>query len=399
MADIKGSLPVRTQNAGDLDIFISDATTPTQKLKVNADGSVDTNFAAGSQIEITDGTDTLQVNADGSINTNFAAGSAVEITDGTDTLAIEADGSINVNASFSPGTLVRLTDGVENSEINASGELQVRDDDANTLLGTIDADTSNLDVALSTRASEATLSTVAGDTTSIDGKLVDGNDIGDVTINNAAGAAAVNIQDGGNSITVDGAVDASGSTLGANDGVDIGDVTVNNGSGASAVNIQDGGNSITVDATALDIRALSDSTDSVAIGDGTETLAINTDGSINVKMSDRSGTEIDDFDLGSAIASDATDNHDYVTTGAFRLTQVHVSASSAMKAEVQIETGAATGVFDTLAVMFTTESDLNYSFVLKSPKLVVSGARVRVIRTNLDNQAQDLYSTILGFNE
>ena len=33
-----------------------------------------------------------------------------------------------------------------------------------------------------------------------------GVDIGDVTVNNAAGAAAVNVQDGGNSLTVDGAV-------------------------------------------------------------------------------------------------------------------------------------------------------------------------------------------------
>lgn len=79
-----------------------------------------------------------------------------------------------------------------------------------------------------------------------------GVDIGDVTINNAAGASAVNIQDGGNSITVDGTVAATQSgtwTLGANSGVDIGDVTINNASGASAVNIQDGGNSITVDGT------------------------------------------------------------------------------------------------------------------------------------------------------
>lgn len=37
--------------------------------------------------------------------------------------------------------------------------------------------------------------------------------------------------------------------LAANDGIDIGDVTVNNSTGASAVNIQDGGNSITVDGT------------------------------------------------------------------------------------------------------------------------------------------------------
>jgi hypothetical protein len=36
-------------------------------------------------------------------------------------------------------------------------------------------------------------------------------------------------------------------TLGANSGVDIGDVTINNAAGGSAVNIQDGGNSITVD--------------------------------------------------------------------------------------------------------------------------------------------------------
>lgn len=38
-----------------------------------------------------------------------------------------------------------------------------------------------------------------------------GVDIGDVTINNAAGASAVNIQDGGNTITVDGTVAVSGS--------------------------------------------------------------------------------------------------------------------------------------------------------------------------------------------
>jgi hypothetical protein len=38
-----------------------------------------------------------------------------------------------------------------------------------------------------------------------------GVDIGDVTINNASGASAVNIQDGGNSITVDGTVAVSGS--------------------------------------------------------------------------------------------------------------------------------------------------------------------------------------------
>lgn len=95
---------------------------------------------------------------------------------------------------------------------------------------------------------------------------------------NGPGAAAVNIQDGGNSITVDGTVTttpsgtqnvnlvstitvpisaatlplpagAATAALQTQPGVDIGDVTVNNAAGAAAVNIQDGGNSITVDGT------------------------------------------------------------------------------------------------------------------------------------------------------
>ena len=46
-----------------------------------------------------------------------------------------------------------------------------------------------------------------------------GVDIGDVTVNNAAGAAAVNIQDGGNTITVDGAVTTTGTVALTNDSI------------------------------------------------------------------------------------------------------------------------------------------------------------------------------------
>lgn len=68
-------------------------------------------------------------------------------------------------------------------------------------------------------------------------------------------------------------VDASGSALGANSGVDIGDVTINNAAGASAVNIQDGGNSITVDAVNLDIRDLAFATDKVDVSGSSITVA------------------------------------------------------------------------------------------------------------------------------
>lgn len=106
MADFDSSLPTKTENAGDIDVFVSDATTPAQKLKVNADGSIDTNFATGSKIIVTDGTDDLEVNADGSVNAVVSATDLdvrdldasqdnVAISDGTDTMAVNADGSIN----------------------------------------------------------------------------------------------------------------------------------------------------------------------------------------------------------------------------------------------------------------------------------------------------------------
>jgi len=68
--------------------------------------------------------------------------------------------------------------------------------------------------------------------------------------------------------------------LGANSGVDIGDVTINNASGASAVNIQDGGNTITVDGTVavtftdqkVDLNKVAG--ESVQVAGGTEAKSI-----------------------------------------------------------------------------------------------------------------------------
>lgn len=62
------------------------------------------------------------------------------------------------------------------------------------------------------------------------------------------------VSDGGGSLTVDATAlplptGAATSALQTQPGVDIGDVTVNNAAGAGAVNIQDGGNVITVDGT------------------------------------------------------------------------------------------------------------------------------------------------------
>lgn len=69
-----------------------------------------------------------------------------------------------------------------------------------------------------------------------------------VDINKIGGVA---LYPGPNGVLVTTTLATSGTIgiLGANSGVDIGDVTINNSTGAAAVNIQDGGNSLTVDGT------------------------------------------------------------------------------------------------------------------------------------------------------
>ena len=120
-----------------------------------------------------------------------------------------------------------------------------------------------------------------------------------------------------------------------------------------------------------------------------------------VTLEESEGDEVHDYDKGVAIAKDATSTHDYsVGSGdTFSFQQLLTSASGKMKVEVQIGDGAASEVFSEVAVRFNStaspEADVNW----KVPIVVVRTANtttVRVIRTNLDNQPQDLYSTIVG---
>lgn len=145
-------------------------------------------------------------------------------------------------------------------------------------------------------------------------------------VNNTGGASAVNIQDGGNSITVDGSVLVSNfpaiqtiaiSQSGTDNDVDVvssalptgaateatllgvlttsafqarintlGQKTMANStpvvlsSDQSAVPVTDNGGSLTVDAVDFDIRDLSHTQDSVKVGDGTDFITIETSGNI-----------------------------------------------------------------------------------------------------------------------
>lgn len=119
--------------------------------------------------------------------------------------AIYTDGT----GTVTKGVAILGQDGTNPQAIktDAAGELQVDvlTMPTTTVTGTVTAELSATD--------NAVLDTIDAVLDTINAKLVTGTDIGDVTINNAAGASAVNIQDGGNSITVDGTVAVTNSDI------------------------------------------------------------------------------------------------------------------------------------------------------------------------------------------
>lgn len=302
------------------------------------------------------------------IRTENAGDAIVKIADATipsQQLAVEADGSINVNAAFAPGAEIKITDGTDDLAINADGSI-------NTVVTATNLDVR--DLAFATDKVDVTGSSVSV--------------TGSVTVS----ATNLDIRD----LTfASDKVDATGSVvaLDAPTLAALESITVQNGAGASAVNIQDGGNSLTVDAVNLDIRDLTHVSDSVKIGDGTDFLAVNTDGSINVKISDASpGTPINSYNTVANVAGGASSTHTYTSTGNFYITQIEASASGKIKIEVQVNG-------TTRFVQFNSTAQTNLSIELSQPILATTGQTVTVIRTNRENQAQDVYSTILGYNE
>jgi hypothetical protein len=113
---------------------------------------------------------------------------------------------------------------------------------------------------------------------------------------------------------------------------------------------------------------------------------------------DSEGTEVNDYNTAAAVAAAASSNHDYTVTAAttLKLSSIWAAASGKMKIQVQVETAVASNTFTTRFVGFNSTANPNISVPIGENISVAAGVRVRVIRTNLDNQAQDLYSTISG---
>jgi len=106
-----------------------------------------------------------------------------------------------------------------------------------------------------------------------------------------------------------------------------------------------------------------------------------------------SGNEVHDYDTASAVAADATSNHDYaVANTTFLLKSIIVAGSGNIKFEV-IDDPAGTPA--TIAVGFLTGRQGDTKQIFFDPAFECT-TTLRVQRTNRQGAATDLYSTIIG---
>ena len=266
-----------------------DILRPTS-LTVAADGGIST--SPGPVQFVLDGVDT-EVNEDTVTPANNAP-LPVKLTGVTGDVNITA-GDLNVQLSHTGASFdsTRIGDGTNLMAVNASLEAQVRDDDAITELQSIVTNTgsiSNLDVALSTRASETTLGTRASETTlsTLNAKFVDGTVIGDV---NAIQSGTWNINNIGGTITLPtGAATAALQTAG---NADLATLAGTVASGQVQVDVvaplPTGGNMIgSVDAFQQGAWNITNISGTVSLPTGASTAALQTAG--NADLSTLAGT-------------------------------------------------------------------------------------------------------------
>jgi len=287
----------------------------------------------------------------------------VNLSDGTDTLAINADGSLNVT----------VTGGASNTQF-AEDTAHVTGDIGTEMLAV------RRDTAASGVSADGDYATLNVDST---GRLW-------CNVSNTVTVSATDL-DIRDLVFATDKVDVSGSTVTVTaTNLDIRDLVF------ATDKVDVSGSTVTVTATDLDIRNLNLTDDAVKIS--ANTTANSLTNPIFVQSVDAVITgEVNDYNTGAAVAAAGTSNHDYTVTSTMKLKSVICSASGKGKFTLQVGPVAS---LVTKGVQFTTPTDPNCVFTFDPPIEIpsTSTGTVRIIRLNRENQAQDVYSTIIGLD-
>lgn len=363
LTTIDGDTGSIATSASSIDTKLSTSNTNTGNTATNTTdipNVIGTDGATGPSKAVsvagTDGSGNLQ-----EISTNTSG--HVNIADGGNSITIDGtvgvSGTVTVDASgstvpVSNGGLTELAAAINSNKVDvnivssdvATGGTSAADDADFTAgttpgtpaMGVFESSPTNVTdgdmgiVGITTGRRLKTSSTIdaalpAG--TNAIGKLSanDGVDIGDVTVNNASGGSAVNIQDGGNSITVDQGTATNlktqaenyqgGSAVGSGNPLQV--TLANTGANSTAVKVDgstvtqpvsDGGSSLTVDANNLDIRDIDAASDDITIhGDVgvVDQFDLTNSNPIAVAMVDSSGDQVSSFGGGTQYTEGDTD--------------------------------------------------------------------------------------------
>lgn len=403
MSDFNSSLPVRTENNGDVVVKVGDGTTPSQQLAVDSSGKVTAKLNDGAGNDITSQANGAQQALDVGIN---VAGAQI---DPRDIRALTSSDVVTVDQGTTPWISKDQSDGPVAPGTAASfaslgaGQYNATPPTlADTEQAALQLDSSGKLLVATTSADDHNYGTVGASTLRTAAQI--GNATGAANFNfGAVGAqtlrAAAQI---GNAT---GAADFNAGSTGAQ----TLRTEANQGASASAANgwfvkPTDGTNSQAYTASSeakvsvtTALPAGTNNIGKVSIQDSSG-AAFSPTNPLYVNIDTIAGTTICDYKTASAIAAAASDNHDYTVTAAktLYLKQIEASASGKIKVEVKVETSAGSGTFLTKFVQFNSSSDPNITIHLEDAIAVAAGVKVRVTVTNRDLLSEDVYSTICG---
>jgi hypothetical protein len=434
MTDINSSLPVRTENPGDVVVKLGDATTPSQQQAVNDAGS--------AQI---DGQGVAGTPAGGVVSVQGVVGGTALPVSGTLSIVDPAEGPVGspppADAIYIGGLVGTSSPSwsngnMESISLTLAGAVRV---DGSAVTQPISAASLPLPTGAATNAELITINSTLGSPFQAGGSI--GNTTfastqsGTWNINNISGtislptgASTSALQTSGNAslTTIAGALYAQGSTTSGEIGpLMLGAVTTSAPSYTSGqsdpLSLTTAG-ALRVDGSAVTqpvsgtvtanqggapwsqnitqvLGAAPSATNGLAVQIATAGAYVSSSNPLPVIIDPAAaGTPVVDYKT-AAPAAGASDNHDYTVTSGKTLHLMSIESSASGKAEMmlQIETGVATGVFTTKSVQFNSTATPNMTFPLPAPLLVAAGVRVRVVMTNRENQADSVYSTINGF--
>jgi len=209
-------------------------------FQMNADGALYVEISSGGSADaahVDDAGFTLGTHS-GMMMMGFAGTQSVDAND-AGAIAMETDGSVHIhdggNTITVDGTVTANLSATDNAVLDTIDAVL---DTIKTDTGTIDSDTDAIKTAVEAvnQAAEGTISATTQRVT------IATDDDGVAHLATIAGAVSTQMQ-------VDIVADGAGLATSANQLADGHNVTIDNSSGGSAVNIQDGGNTITVDGT------------------------------------------------------------------------------------------------------------------------------------------------------